>query len=152
MRLILQTGTPMKRHPALQPLSRQHHLGLVIANKAKSATDDDKLTHHQALVEYLTTAIPTHFEIERTRLADVILTKLSDDRAVKLAKQMLDEHEYIESLLANTDPSVDDVKELANALYDHIRFEERELFPIAETVLSDDELFAIYEASDENVK
>lgn len=142
----------MKRHPALQPLSRQHHLGLVIANKAKSATDDDKLTHHQALVEYLTVAIPTHFEIERTHLADVILTKLSDDKAVKLAKQMLDEYEYIESLLANTDPSVDNVKELANALYDHIRFEERELFPIAETVLSDDELFAIYEASDENVK
>lgn len=142
----------MKRHPALQPLSRQHHLGLVIANKAKSVTDDDKLIHHQALVEYLTVAIPTHFEIERTRLVDVILTKLSDDKAVKLAKQMLDEHEYIESLLVNTDPSVDDVKELANALYDHIRFEERELFPIAETVLSDDELFAIYEASDENVK
>ena len=142
----------MKRHPTLQPLSRQHHLGLVIANKAKSVTDDDKLTHHQALVEYLTTTIPTYFEIERTRLADVILTKLSDDKAVKLAKQMLDEHEYIESLLVNTDPSVDDVKELANALYDHIRFEERELFPIAETVLSDDELFAIYEASDENVK
>ncbi|STZ02208.1 hemerythrin domain-containing protein [Moraxella equi] len=134
----------MKRHPALQPLSRQHHLGLVIANKAKSATDDDKLTHHQALVDYLTTAIPTHFEVERTCLADVILTKLSDDKAVKLAKQMLDEHEYIESLLSNTDPSVDDVKELANALYDHIRFEERELFPIAETVLSDDEFFAIY--------
>nr|WP_101122688.1 hemerythrin domain-containing protein [Neisseria meningitidis] len=103
-------------------------------------------------MEYLTTTIPTHFEIERTRLADVILTKLSDDKAVKLTKQMLDEHEYIESLLVNTDPSVDDVKELANALYDHIRFEERELFPIAETVLSDDELFAIYEASDENVK
>jgi len=92
----------MKRHPTLQPLSRQHHLGLVIANKAKSVTDDDKLTHHQALVEYLTTTIPTHFEIERTRLADVILTKLSDDKAVKLAKQMLDEHEYIESLLATT--------------------------------------------------
>ncbi|OPH38191.1 hypothetical protein B5J93_06765 [Moraxella equi] len=123
-----------------------------MANKAKSATDDDKLTHHQALVDYLTTAIPTHFEVERTCLADVILTKLSDDKAVKLAKQMLDEHEYIESLLSNTDPSVDDVKELANALYDHIRFEERELFPIAETVLSDDEFFAIYEASDENVK
>lgn len=113
----------MKRHPTLQPLSRQHHLGLFIANKAKSVTDDDTLTHHQALVEYLTTTIPTHFEIERTRLADVILTKLSDDKAVKLAKQMLDEHEYIESLLVNTDPSVDDVKELANALYDHIRFE-----------------------------
>lgn len=142
----------MKRHPALQPLSRQHHLGLVIANKAKSATDDDKLTHHQALVSYLTVAIPTHFEIERTRLADVILTKLSDDKAVKLAKQMLDEHKHIKTLLANTDPSVNDVKALANALYDHIRFEERELFPIAETVLSDDELFAIYEASDENVK
>lgn len=69
-------------------------------------------------MEYLTTTIPTHFEIERTRLADVILTKLSDDKAVKLAKQMLDEHEYIESLLVNTDPSVDDVKELANSLYD----------------------------------
>ncbi len=40
----------MKRHPTLQPLSRQHHLGLVIANKAKSVTDDDKLTHHQAFI------------------------------------------------------------------------------------------------------
>lgn len=40
----------MKRHPTLQPLSRQHHLGLVIANKAKSATDDDKLIHHQAFI------------------------------------------------------------------------------------------------------
>ena len=69
-----------------------------------------------------------------------------------MAKQMLDEHEYIETLLANTDPSVDDVKALATALYDHIRFEERELFPIAEEMLSDDELFAIYQASDENVK
>lgn len=127
-------------------------MGLVIANKAKSVTDDDKLSHHQALVEFLTTTILTHFEIERTRLADVILTKLSDDRAVKLAKQMLDEHEYIESLLANTDPSVDDVKELANALHDHVRFEERELVPIAETVLNDVELFAIYESIDENVK
>ncbi|EJU51942.1 neurotransmitter symporter family protein, partial [Neisseria meningitidis NM255] len=40
----------MKRHPTLQPLSRQHHLGLVIANKAKSVTDDDKLTQHQAFI------------------------------------------------------------------------------------------------------
>lgn len=46
----LPTRTPMKRHPTLQPLSRQHHLGLVIANKAKSVTDDDKLTHHQAFI------------------------------------------------------------------------------------------------------
>lgn len=37
-------------------------------------------------------------------------------------------------------------------LYDHIRFEERELFPLVQQILSEQELQAIYDASSKNVK
>ena len=143
----------MKRHPYLQPLSRQHHLGLVIAAKAKSCMDnpDDIDRHWTALKDYLTTQIPTHFDIEKTKIADAIFAK-SDNTTQVLADTMLAEHEYIESLLTINNPTSDDVKKLANALYDHIRFEEREVFVVAQEVLSDTELLAIYEASDESVK
>ena len=143
----------MKRHPHLQPLSRQHHLGLVIATKAKSCMDNlsDISTHWTALKDYLTTQIPTHFDIEKTKIAEVIFAK-SDNTAQALADTMLAQHEYIESLLTINNPTSDDVKKLANALYDHIRFEEREVFAAAQEVLSDTELLAIYEASDESAK
>jgi len=48
--------------------------------------------------------------------------------------------------------SVTQVQKLATLLYDHIRFEERELFPIAERYLTTAELDAIYTASPDSVK
>lgn len=35
----------MKRHPHLQPLSREHHLVLLISNKAMQADEADYMMH-----------------------------------------------------------------------------------------------------------
>ena len=48
--------------------------------------------------------------------------------------------------------TVSQIKEFANLIYDHVRFEERELFPMVEQYLTEDELNAIYEASPDNIK
>ncbi len=142
----------MKRHPYLQPLSREHHPGLVISNKAMQANEADYMMHWQALIDYLTIQIPTHFEVEKTYIADVILAKLNEDEVKMLATEMLKQHDDIEALMGIKQPGVSDVQALARALYDHIRFEEREVFAKAQTVLSEAELKVIYDASDDRVK
>lgn len=76
----------------------------------------------------------------------------SDSAAKTLVDTMLAQHEHIEKLLTIQNPTCDDVQHLVDALCEHIRFEEREIFTIAQDILSQTELLAIYEASDENVK
>ena len=44
------------------------------------------------------------------------------------------------------------VHELGTLLYDHIRFEERELYPTVEKYLTEAELDAVYEASPDSIK
>ncbi|MCG3861637.1 hemerythrin domain-containing protein, partial [Psychrobacter sp. Ps5] len=52
----------------------------------------------------------------------------------------------------NKEVSVAQVHELGTLLYDHIRFEERELYPTVEKYLSEAELDAVYEASPDSIK
>lgn len=49
-------------------------------------------------------------------------------------------------------PTVAQVRQLAKLLYDHVRFEERELFPVTEKYLTEAELDAIYDASPDDIK
>ncbi|OOR89645.1 hypothetical protein B0181_06215 [Moraxella caviae] len=145
----------MKRHPCLQPLSREHHLGLVLSRRAASLADDDAAgiaEHWQALTDYLTTQIPAHFATEKECIADVIFAKLPSDEAVRLANEMLKQHNEIEALLQISAPTAADVRKLAQALHDHIRFEEREVFPVAQAVLDNNELQALYAASSDAAK
>lgn len=53
---------------------------------------------------------------------------------------------------SNEEVKATQVKALGTLLYDHIRFEERELFSLAETHLTEDELDAIYNACSDSVK
>lgn len=150
----------MKRHPHLHPLSREHHLGLNLATKAKQCTDtpSDIQAHWHALTAYLDEQTHRHFAIEEAYIAKVLLAKLTDPQqptqitAHNLAKELMTQHEALHRLTQLTNPTADDVINLANALYEHIRFEEREVFPLAQELLSESELLAIYEASDESAK
>ena len=150
----------MKRHPHLQPLSRQHHLGLSLATKAKQCTDtpSDIQAHWHALTAYLDEQTHKHFAIEEAYIAKVLLAKLTNPQqptqitAHNLAKELMTQHEALHRLTQLTNPTADDVINLANALYEHIRFEEREVFPLAQELLSESELLAIYKASDDKAK
>jgi len=145
----------MKRTNQLQPLSREHHLGLVLSRRAKVCANnvEDIAKHWTALTDYINQNMTNHFKVED----DLILAKLEGYRAshpqvAQVIDKIAEQHQKLYQLIGLPSLSAAQVQELANALYDHIRFEERELFPLAQHVLSEQELDAIYDASSKNVK
>ena len=158
----------MKRANQLQPLSRQHHLGLHVGRHAKECADNpQEITEHwQALSSYMSD-MRNHFQIEDNLIVDALLPHQSTQPDVASALETLEEqHKQLNALTAEIKASqenknghandsvvtVDQVRQLANLLYDHVRFEERELFPIVEKYLTEDELNAVYNASPDNIK
>ena len=152
----------MKRANQLQPLSRQHHLGLHVGRHAKECADNPQAIaeHWQALSSYMSD-MRNHFQIEDNLIVDALLPYQSTQPDVASALQTLEEqHKQLNALTAEIKASeenknavsVDQVRALANLLYDHVRFEERELFPIVEKYLTEDELNAIYNASPDDIK
>lgn len=155
----------MKRHENLQPLSREHHFGLSISQKARTLADDssvDEQHHHwQQLIDFIQDNQLKHFSTEEKYLVTPLLRKiqrnenqplsnhLSEQNAdvKKLAGKLLAEHELLKTLSETTNPTLDDVRRLGEALYQHIRFEEREVFGLAETLLSKEELEQVFQAS-----
>ncbi len=165
----------MKRIKQLQPLSRQHHLGLHIGRHGKQCTDTSEqiAEHWQALSSYLNDT-RNHFKFEY----DLLVTGLQPYRTIQpevasILDKLTDQHKKlyqtaadIEATILNVSsktlstslktssslPSVTQVRELASLLYDHVRFEERELLPVIEKYLTESELDAIYDASPDNIK
>lgn len=156
----------MKRANQLQPLSRQHHLGLNIARHAKECPDDHTAItkHWSSLTAYLSD-MHEHFHIEDTLIANALLPyKETQSEIASVLETLEKQHKSLYEFMAkiktstaakdskNSEVTVVEVKELGTLLYDHIRFEERELFPIVERYLTKEELDAIYAASPDSIK
>ena len=131
----------MKRDKNLVNLSSEHHDGLVIALRIKKALE--RPNNYQAIVNYvlhLWDSLKNHFNQEEENF----LQSENIDKENELIKRMLNEHERFEELVNRLSSGNDTVKEalteFAELLNDHIRFEERELFPYVEQSLTKDEL------------
>lgn len=153
----------MKRAHQLQPLSRQHHLGLHIGRHAKQCADNPQeiTAHWQALSSYIDD-LHAHFSIEDNLITKALLPyQTAQPEVGSVLDTMKEQHELLNNMkaeiqaaqaCANNIVTVRQVKQLGNLLYDHIRFEERELFPIVEKYLTQHELDAIYTASPDDIK
>lgn len=140
----------MKRNINLQSLSRDHHHGLLLGWKIRQGLKF--LVNPALIVEYVnyfsTTALFPHFEEEERW----ILHYLPDNDDLK--QRTLQEHSTIVNLIHSlgetneADPVM--LLKIAELLDGHIRFEERELFPYMENVLSDEQLNEIGVAIDSN--
>jgi hemerythrin-like domain-containing protein len=125
---------PLERHPALQPLSRDHYTGLVHAQHLIKAAEGDPAARRQAVSELLdawATEISEHFADEE-RLLLPLLDPTDADR-------LTDEHQTLRQIAEQarqqrrrTDPDADWLRQAGQRLRDHIRWEERELFPRVE--------------------
>lgn len=132
----------MKRNINLQPLSRQHHNGLLAAllvNKGLKKGADEKqiggfITHMWQQ------DLQSHFEQEEEVLIPLLQPTSFD---ASLTRQLLQEHQQIRSLvdrIGTGNFTKDDLTQFASILEQHIRFEERIYFPEAEKSLSDETL------------
>ena len=153
----------MKRTNQLQPMSRQHHLGLNLSRHAKVSLDEpeDITKHWHNLTSYIND-MQYHFEIEDNLIANALEPYRATQPDVASVLETLDgQHKQLHQLMnaveqsqksGTKDVTVAQVHELGSLLYDHIRFEERELYPTVEKYLTEAELDSVYEASPDSIK
>ena len=129
----------MKRSPALSPLSRDHLGALLVAKKLREAEDPPPAI--RALLDFWQREGAEHFRIEEEVLLPGWALEAEVDRPGVI--QMLEEHLKIRTAVmhaAGDDVSLADLHELGRLLNDHVRFEERSLFPRIEAALAGDAL------------
>ena len=142
----------MKRHQQLQPLSRQHHNGLLAALLLKKGIIKAAATNVMAafILDFWQHDLKAHFESEETILIPALKETEFDET---LTRRLLNEHfalrSYIDSV-ENGYANKETITDFADLLEEHIRFEERTYFPEAEKVLSEGLLITIGEQLHEN--
>jgi len=123
----------MKRADALQPLSRDHLKALLAAKRVADAQDEATAG---AAFSHFWDLERDHFRLEE----EILLPHWAagaeiDEPAVE---RMLADHLAIRAdalRLAHGGLSLDQLHVLGTRLHDHVRFEERRLFPMIEAAL-----------------
>ena len=117
----------MKRHPHLQALSDDHHRALVLARRIRLAAEPDP--EREALTH-------TWGELRRlfARELEPHFLQLEATGEHALVERARADHARLRALV-HTEPDPVVAAQFAELLHRHVRFEERELFPRAESLL-----------------
>jgi iron-sulfur cluster repair protein YtfE (RIC family) len=126
----------MKRHETLAPLSRDHHEALILAQLLKKDAPAYKNlpteTNEEAAyaVNFFITHLEKHFLQEENMLQQV---KTYNEEIEKLTEEIINEHQYLKTIFLSLDKADNlsvTLDVLGTALENHIRKEERILFPL----------------------
>ena len=131
---------PLKRHPALIPLSQDHHFGLLLTWKIRQGFNRGIET--QRILGYVEYFVNEHLEKHFQNEEQYLFSYLAKNDLLR--KEAEDQHEYLRKLFRKmtSGSAVEeaDLKEFADSLESHIRFEERKLFPYIQVELTDEDL------------
>ena len=137
---------PLKRVKELQPLSREHHHGLLLCWKIR--TGFSRKIAPERIKRYTdwfyTTYLLPHFELEEEHVFSILK---SDNELVKKA---LSEHRRLRRLFNQGISIEKNLGLIEEELEAHIRFEERVLFPEVQKVASREQLVKIAEIHHED--
>jgi hypothetical protein len=120
----------LTRHLRLRALSGDHHHALVLARRIREATQVDPALVDEVRLQFARDLEP-HFHLEERRL----LPALEAAGEPELVARTLDEHRRLRALLAaaSTSPAgAEALRSFAGLLEQHVRFEERTLFDVAQ--------------------
>lgn len=135
----------MPRHSSLIPLSHDHHHGLVVALRLKKggpaslndpwlAGEENQVTQ---LLHFADSELLNHFLLEEEELFPVLTL---EHGLAPLLDQLIAEHNMMRGLLGSIrdSPAKHLLKEFGELLEQHIRKEERVLFPLIEQAISEE--------------
>ena len=139
----------MRRHPALIPLSRDHHDGLVQAVRLRRAAADGdasaRLAAAREFVAFFRNEERFHLRDEEEELFPLLLRHVRSQPA--LLREARGQHVQLEGFARTLDIAVaagsvdrETLSAAGGLLEAHIRLEERQLFPLIEELVPDDEL------------
>lgn len=131
----------MQRSTALRRLSSEHHIGLVIARRAREAAEASADAWAELRRRFADELEP-HFRLEERGL----LPAMQQAGEQALVERTLLEHGAMRAMVDAGGP--EDLAAFAKLLADHIRFEESELLETAQRVLGQEALTAIQDLHD----
>lgn len=125
---------PIKRHPLLQPLSREHHEALMLCFKIregiKRGIAPGRIENYVSW--FWQKHLRLHFLDEETLLFPLL------GQGHEQVKKAVEDHQKLKKLIESPFMNTEKPMEIERELEAHIRFEERVLFnTIQETVLPD---------------
>lgn len=134
----------MKRDEALRSLSRDHHRALVEAQRLRRADDAEQAA--AGFIDFFRGKGERHFQIEEQVLLPrwAALGSVDAGAAARLSAEHLSIRTAVLGL--EREPTLDAAHALGRELDAHVRFEERELFPLIESDLDDEALAVLARA------
>ncbi|WP_374510730.1 hemerythrin domain-containing protein [Niveibacterium sp.] len=118
----------MRRTAHLRPLSREHHAALRLASHLGQANSPEALETAVAEAFALKPELLAHFRFEETEL----IPELERFGEGALVAQLRADHEVLIDFLASAPRMKRHAASFAQLLNEHVRFEERVLFPALE--------------------
>ncbi|OLY93340.1 Hemerythrin HHE cation binding domain-containing protein [Cnuella takakiae] len=136
--------TPIKRSKELAPLSREHHEGLLFVFKIRQGLKMG--ISKERMGRFCTWSWASHFAAHFQKEEAELIPILGECHP--MIEKMLEEHEAIADKFAEMmrKPTLPGLERLAQILNYHIRFEERQLFPLVEQMATKVQLVALGEA------
>jgi mannose-6-phosphate isomerase-like protein (cupin superfamily) len=128
----------MKRHPALPSLSHDHHHALVQPRRLRraAAADGDPAPSAASFRRFFAAVTVPHVREEEEVLFPLVVDA---EEARPLVVEALVDHQNLHALAASLDGPDDNLRasmdELGRRLEQHVRLEERSLFPLIERLV-----------------
>jgi iron-sulfur cluster repair protein YtfE (RIC family) len=137
----------VRRHPALVPLSQEHHHELVQARRLRRAADagpERRLAVASAYVEAFFTETVEHFRREEEILFPLYVRHAgSTPMLERILREHMELHGLVRALRAEAAAGAippEALRRLGDLLREHVRVEERELFAEIERLVPAAEL------------
>jgi hemerythrin-like domain-containing protein len=128
----------IKRSASLMSLSKEHHFSLLFCWKIRQGLKNK--IEASRIIKYVQ-YFETHFLLPHFKQEEAIVFLSLNDHLVQKA---IDQHQQIKKLIGKIQGAKNDagilLEKLAGLADDHVRYEERELFPHLEDVLSYEQL------------
>ena len=132
----MEQKKPIKRHKAMQPLSREHHQGLLLSWKIRTGFSKgvpvDRIKNYMDW--YYSAHLEPHFHAEENYIFPI----LGNDH--ELVKKAISQHRRLERLFNKATELKKSISLIEEELESHIRFEERILFNEIQKVATEDQM------------
>lgn len=144
---IMPEITPIKRHEAIQPLSREHHHGLLLCFRIRVGLQRkiDIVRIKQYVDWFWTNHLIEHFDIEEKYVFPIL------DEDDEMFIRAHEDHRQLEQLITQDNVDGPTLDNIASVLEAHIRFEERIMFNKIQDVATPEQLNDILAHHDQQI-
>ena len=132
---------PIKRNPNIVKLSKDHHASLLFCWKLRQGV---KLhVDIERMDKYVDYFWSQHFAQHFKEEEEILFAPVQDDKVLKAIEDHKKIKSLVDEIISRKKEDAKRLSTLADMVDDHVRYEERILFPHLETVLSGEQLEAI---------